>query len=115
MLILAGLFLLGLWLPAALRPRCSNPPRHARVDGRTIYIDQAGDNCTRGIPERNSVDQLHQLNSKLDENCTLIEGQELLVDHCRLCDPNRLGVADGVAFTATPTCLSLVQQKCILL
>ena len=71
----------GLWLPADAAPRAQQyvtPTPGA--DGRIMYVVQPGDNCFRvaalhGI----TVDQLRQLNSKLDENCTLIEGQELLI------------------------------------
>lgn len=79
--ILVCLLLLGLWLPANAAPvtqQYLTPTPGA--DGRIIYIVQAGDNCFRvsalhGI----TIDQLRALNSKLDENCTLIEGQELLI------------------------------------
>ncbi|MCJ7433206.1 MAG: LysM peptidoglycan-binding domain-containing protein [Anaerolineales bacterium] len=50
------------------------------ADGRIIYIVQAGDNCLRvaalhGITEGD----LRSLNSKLDADCMLTEGQELLI------------------------------------
>ena len=87
------------------------------ADGRTIYIVQAGDNCTRvaflnGI----SVDQLRQLNSKLDENCTLIEGQELLVGIIAVVETPTALVSPTVSpFTATPTPLIGTTEVCILL
>ncbi len=61
-------------------------------DGRIIYIVQAGDSCFRiqalyGI----TVDQLRGLNPQLDENCTLIEGNELM-----------LGVGGPAAQSPTP-------------
>lgn len=61
-------------------------------DGRIIYIVQEGQNCTMistiaGIP----VSQLRSLN-RLDENCTIHPGQELLI-----------GMGGPLAGTATPT------------
>ena len=118
LLILAGLFLLGLWLPAGAAPQMQQPPTLTPgADGRTIYIVQAGDNCTRvaflnGI----SVDQLRQLNSKLDENCTLIEGQELLVGIIAVVETPTVLVSPTVSpFTATPTPLIGTTEVCILL
>ncbi|MBK8417692.1 LysM peptidoglycan-binding domain-containing protein [Candidatus Villigracilis saccharophilus] len=118
LLILAGLFLLGLWLPAGAAPQMQQPPTLTPgADGRTIYIVQAGDNCTRvaflnGI----SVDQLRQLNSKLDENCTLIEGQELLVGIIAVVETPTALVSPTVSpFTATPTPLIGTTEVCILL
>jgi len=62
------------------------------ADGRILYIVQAGDSCFRiqalyGI----NVDQLRGLNPQLDENCTLIEGQELM-----------LGIGGPAALSPTP-------------
>jgi hypothetical protein len=118
LLILAGLFLLGLWLPAGAAPQMQQPATLTPgADGRTIYIVQAGDNCTRvaflnGI----SVDQLRQLNSKLDENCTLIEGQELLVGIIAVVETPTALVSPTVSpFTATPTPLIGTTEVCILL
>jgi LysM repeat protein len=83
---LISLFLMGLWLPAsssasaapASQLQYSTPTPGA--DGRIVYIVQAGDNCFRiaalhGI----TVDQLRALNSKLDADCTVNIGQELLI------------------------------------
>ena len=79
---LAALILFGLWLPADAAPSgqtYSTPT--AQPDGRIIYIVDPGDTCIRvtllnGI----SMDQLRQLNSKINEGCTnIIEGQELII------------------------------------
>ena len=79
---LISLLLFGLWLPANAAPNQQQviPTATPGVDGRILYIVQPGDSCFRvaaihGI----TVDQLRQLNAKLDENCSLIEGQELLI------------------------------------
>lgn len=80
--LLIGLLLFGLWLPAnaAPVPQVQYATPTPGADGRIIYIVKAGDNCGQlilffGI----SMQTLRELNSKLDENCTLIEGQELLI------------------------------------
>jgi murein DD-endopeptidase MepM/ murein hydrolase activator NlpD len=91
------LLVFGLWLPANAAP----PAQVAQVqyvtptpgpDGRIIYVVQPGDSCLRvtlinGI----SMQTLRQLNNKLDENCTLIAGQELLI-----------GLVESTGGTATP-------------
>ena len=69
------LFLFGLWLPVNAEPyaqQFQTPTPGA--DGRIIYIVQSGDSCFR-VAAINSitVETLRQLNSKLDENCTLIQ------------------------------------------
>lgn len=54
----------------------------ARPDGRVIYIVQPGDTCLRIQLLTNNgttIDELRTLN-KLDEGCTLREGQEILLD-----------------------------------
>jgi hypothetical protein len=79
---LISLLLFGLWLPAnaAPAPQVQYATPTPGPGGRIIYIVKAGDNCGQlilffGI----SMQTLRELNSKLDENCTLIEGQELLI------------------------------------
>ncbi|MBN2388266.1 MAG: LysM peptidoglycan-binding domain-containing protein [Anaerolineales bacterium] len=50
-----------------------------RPDGRIIYIVQAGDTCTRiSLLTGVSEEYLRQTN-RLDENCTIIENQELVI------------------------------------
>jgi hypothetical protein len=51
----------------------------ARPDGRVIYIVQANDSCLRiQLLTKVTIDQLRDLN-KLDQNCTIRPGQELLL------------------------------------
>lgn len=93
-LLLTPLLLFGLMIPATASPAMQaqflSPTPGA--DGRIIYVVQAGDSCFRiealyGI----TVDQLRGLNPQLDENCTLIEGQELM-----------LGIGGPAALSPTP-------------
>ncbi len=51
----------------------------ARPDGRIIYIVQSNDTCTSiYLKTGATIDQLRSLN-KLDQNCTIAPGQELLL------------------------------------
>src|SRR3989304_5045848 len=115
---LVSLLGLGLWLPANAAPAMQQfltPTPGA--DGRIIYVVQPGDNCFRvaalnGI----TVDQLRQLNSKLDENCTLIAGQELLIGIGSLAGAPTPGLGSALGTpTVTPTPLSGTTEVCILL
>lgn len=118
LIVLTGLLLLGLWLPVSAAPiaqQVSTPT--PGPDGRIIYIVQPGDTCTRvaflnGI----SIDQLRQLNSKLDENCTLIEGQELLIGLISVAGTPTAGPSPTPGLpTVTPTPLTGTTEVCVLL
>lgn len=117
LLSLIGLLLFGLWLPAGAAPNVQQyvtPTPGA--DGRILYVVQPGDNCFRvaalhGI----TVDQLRQLNSRLDENCTLTEGQELLIGVVAAATPTvEVNLTPGTP-TVTPTPLSGLTEVCVLL
>jgi len=119
LLTLISLLLFGLWLPANaapnLRQQIVTPT--AGPDGRILYIAQAGDNCTRvAVLNGISVEQLRQLNSKLDENCTIIEGQEYLIGIVSLAGTPTAGPSPTPAPpTATPTPFTGTTEICILL
>ena len=113
------LLLLGLWLPVSASPTAQQqvPTLTPGPDGRIIYVVQAGDTCTRvGILNSISIDQLRQLNSKLDENCTLIEGQELLVGIISVAGTPTAGPSPTPGLpTPTPTPLTGTTEVCVLL
>ncbi len=118
LLTLVSLLLLGLWLPVNAAPRAQQfltPTPGA--DGRIIYVVQSGDNCFRvGALHGISQEQLRQLNSNLDENCTLIEGQELLIGIVSVAGTPTPGASPTPgALTVTPTPLSGTTEVCILL
>jgi murein DD-endopeptidase MepM/ murein hydrolase activator NlpD len=81
---LVALVLFGLFLPAQAAPAsqgvqfATNTPL---PDGRILYKVQPGDTCTRiGLLHGISVEQLRQLNIKINADCTnLIPGDLLLV------------------------------------
>jgi hypothetical protein len=116
---LISLLILGLWLPANAAPSLQQlpPTPTPGADGRIIYIVQPGDSCIRvaalnGI----TVDQLRQLNSKLDEQCNLIEGQELLIGIISLAGTPTAGPSPTAAPpTASPTPFTGTTEICVLL
>ena len=116
---LIGLLMFGLWLPANAAPNFQQtfPSPTPGADGRIIYIVQPGDSCFRlqalyGIP----VEQLRQLNSKLDENCTLTVGQELLIGLVSLAGTPTAGPSPTPAPpTASPTPFTGTTEICVLL
>jgi LysM repeat protein len=117
--ILVTLLLVGLWLPANAAPRVqqqiSTPTPGA--DGRILYVVQEGDNCfTVSAKNSISIEQLRQLNSKLDENCTIIVGQELLVGIVSVAGTPTAGPSPTLSPpTVTPTPISGTTEVCILL
>lgn len=93
-LLLSPLLLFGLMVPAQASPsaQVQFPSPTPGADGRIIYIVQPGDTCflieaLYGV----RVDQLRGLNPQLDENCTLVVGNELM-----------LGVGGPAAQSPTP-------------
>ena len=113
------LLLLGLWLPANAAPNLQQviPTSTPGADGRIIYVVQPGDNCFRVAALHNiTVDQLRQLNSRLDENCVLIEGQELLIGIVSLAGTPTAGPSPTPAPpTASPTPFTGTTEICVLL
>lgn len=118
LLLLISLLLFGLWLPAGAAPSTQQyltPTPGA--DGRILYVVQSGDNCFRvaalhGI----TVDQLRLLNSRLDENCTLVVGQELLIGVVSIEPTATPEVAPPPGEpTVTPTPLSGTTEVCVLI
>lgn len=116
--ILVGLLLFGLWLPAGAAPNVQQeiPTPTPGEDGRILYVVQPGDNCFRvAAINKITVDQLRQLNSDLDESCTLFEGQELLIGIVSVATPTVQAAFTAGAPTVTPTPLSGLTEVCVLL
>jgi hypothetical protein len=88
-IIIIPLLILLIIISALARPVSAGPQNQvtyqtptARPDGRVIYIVQPGDTCLRIQLLTNNgttIEELRTLN-KLDEGCTLREGQEILLD-----------------------------------
>ena len=116
---LVCLAMFGLWLPAGAAPKLQQqiPSPTPGADGRIIYIVQAGDNCY-SVAAKNSVtiEQLRLLNSKLDADCTLVEGQELLVGIVSVAGTPTAGPSPTPGLpTITPTPFNGKTEVCILL
>src|SRR5690348_13235394 len=117
--ILICVLMLGIWLPANAAPTLQQQFFTATPgpDGRIIYVVQPADSCSRvAILHNISVEQLRQLNAKLDENCTLIEGQELLIGIVSLEGSPTAGPSPTPAApTASPTPFTGTTEICVLL
>ncbi|GAB1471429.1 hypothetical protein MASR2M66_23070 [Chloroflexota bacterium] len=115
---LIGLLIFGLWLPAGAAPRAQQeiPTPTPGEDGRIIYVVQPGDSCFRvAAINKITVEQLRQLNAKLDENCTLVEGQELLIGVASAATATVQANLTPSTPTVTPTPLSGLTEVCVLL
>ena len=117
LMVLVSLLMFGLWLPANAAPAVQQyltPTPGA--DGRILYIVKPGDNCfVVAALHSMTEDQLRQLNSKLDEACTLVEGQELLIGLVAPATATPEAVTSLGTPTITPTPLSGTTEVCVLL
>lgn len=107
----------GVWLPASAAPSLQQylTPTPGS-DGRILYKVKAGDNCFVVAALHNiSVEQLRQLNSRLDENCTLVEGEDLLIGVVSPATSTPEAVTSLGTPTITPTPLSGTTEVCVLL
>jgi hypothetical protein len=80
-LFLAGALILWSQIPAAASPaaQVAYPSPTPGPDGRIIYIVQAGETCTQiSLLYGVSIEYIRTTNL-LDENCTLREGQKLMI------------------------------------
>jgi hypothetical protein len=115
--VLICLLMFGVWLPANAAPSLQQyltPTPGA--DGRILYVVKPGDNCFVVATLHNiSVEQLRQLNSKLDENCTVTEGQELLIGVVSPATSTPEAVTSLGTPTITPTPLSGTTEICALI
>ena len=106
-LFVLALFFIGITLPAGdanAAPDAQFVTATPGPDDRIIYIVAEGDSCSSiALLHGISVEQLRQLNSRLDENCTVTIGQQMVVGlapadaptagprlHFRLSPPQRL-------------------------
>ena len=119
LLALISLLSFGLWLPVSAAPgslqQILTPTPGA--DGRIIYTVQPGDSCIKVALLNNiSLEQLRQLNSKLDANCTLVAGDELLIGIVSLAGTPTAGPSPTPAPpTITPTPFTGTTDICVLL
>lgn len=118
-LALISLLVFGLWLPANAAPNTQqiDPTATPGADGRILYIVKSGENCFRIAALHSiTVEQLRQLNKSLDENCTLTEGQTLLIGIVSLAGTPTAGPSPTLAPpTITPTPFTGTTEICVLL
>lgn len=118
---LTTLILFSLWLPANAAPSAqlqqyATPT--AGADGRIIYIVQPGDTCLKiSLVNNIPMDKLRELNKNLDENCTVIEGQQLLIGVVgpALASPTPGPSPTPLPPTVTPTPFNGTTEICVLL
>ncbi len=111
------LLTLGISLPVAAAPNAQGFVTATPMpDGRILYFVQEGDTCS-GVALKHgiSVAQLRQFNSRLDENCTLPIGQQLIVGLAVLNAPTGGPVPTLASPTVTTTPVSGTTEVCVLL
>jgi murein DD-endopeptidase MepM/ murein hydrolase activator NlpD len=117
--LLLALIFLGILLPlsgASAAPDLQFVTSTPGPDGRILYTVVAGDSCLQvaflhGI----TVPQLRQFNSRLDENCTLTVGQQLVVGlvSSNIATAGPAPTLPSPTVTATP--VSGTTEVCVLL
>jgi LysM repeat protein len=116
-LFVAVLILIGATLPVSAAP----PPQAfvtstPGADGRIIYMIREGDTCSQvALLHGISVTQLRQFNTRLDENCTLIPNQPLVVGLSVSDVPTSGVIATLASPTVTLTPVSGTTEVCVLL
>src|SRR5262245_17845383 len=115
-----AILVVGLALPANLVHAA--PPAQGFVtstpgpDGRILYTVVEGDNCSsvaflHGI----TIQQLRQYNTRLDENCTLTIGQQIIVGLVQLSGPTIGPSPTRSQPNATATPFTGTTEVCVLL
>jgi hypothetical protein len=108
----------GILLPlngASAAPQAQFMTSTPGPDGRIIYIVAAGDNCGQvALLHGITVTQLRQLNGRLDQDCTLTVGQQLVVGV--ISNAPTAGPAPTLPpATVTATPVSGTTEVCVLL
>ena len=112
------LFFIGIALPWSAVSAAPNPQFVTATpgpDGRILYTVVAGDSCLQiAFLHNTTVAQLRQFNTRLDENCTLTVGQQLVVGLISVA-PTAGAVATLPSPTITATPVSGTTEVCVLL
>jgi hypothetical protein len=114
------LLLIGIALPASTATAAPHAQGFVTAtpgpDGRILYIVAAGDSCLQvALLHGITLPQLRQLNTRLDENCTLIPGQQLVVGLAQPEAPTAGPAPTLLPATATATPVSGTTEVCVLL
>ena len=118
-LLFLALFFIGMTLPgsnANAAPNAQIITSTPGPDGRILYTVVEGDNCSiiafnHGI----TVPQLRALNTRLDENCTLTIGQQIVVGLVVSNAPTAGAAPTLPPVTPTTTPVSGTTEVCVLL
>ena len=114
-----GLLLIGMTLPASdanAAPNAQFVTATPGPDGRILYIVVEGDSCSSvALLHGIGVPQLRQLNTRLDENCTLVVGQQLVVGLASSNAPTAGPAPTLPPATVTATPVSGTTEVCVLL
>ena len=115
--LLIVLPVLGIALPAAAAPLAQGfVTATPGPDGRILYTVVADDTCSLvALKHGIGVPQLRQFNTRLDENCTLTIGQQLVVGLAVQDAPTAGPAPTLLPPTATATPVSGTTEVCVLL
>ena len=111
------LLILGISLPVAAAPVTQGfLTATPGPDGRILYTVVDGDTCLSvALKHGIGMAQLRQFNSRLDENCTLTVGQQLVVGLAVLNAPTAGPAPTLLPPTVTATPVSGTTEVCVLL
>jgi len=113
------LLVLGLALPfgaASAAPDAQFVTATPGPDGRILYIVVGGDSCLQvALLHGITVQQLRQFNTRLDEDCTLTVGQQLVVGLAQAEAPTAGPAPTLPSPTVTATPVSGTTEVCVLL
>lgn len=115
--IIISLLLIGIALPANAAPHAQGfVTSTPGSDGRIIYIVVEGDTCLSvAIQHGMGVGQLRQFNSRLDADCTLLIGQQLVVGLANSSGPTAGPAPTLPPATVTATPVTGTTEVCVLL
>ena len=118
-LFVLALSLIGMALPvgdANAAPDAQFVTSTPGPDGRIIYIVVAGDSCSSiALLHGIGVEQLRQLNSRLDENCTVTVGQQMVVGLAPANAPTAGAAPTLPPVTPSATPVTGTTEVCVLL
>src|SRR5574341_1455056 len=118
------IIVLLLFIGMALSTRTANAAPYAQgfvtstpgPDGRILYTVVDGDSCLKvALLHGITLPQLRQLNTRLDENCTLFVGQQLVVGLAQSNAPTAGPAPTLPPPTVTATPISGTTEVCVLL
>jgi hypothetical protein len=117
--IILGLLVLGISLPlrgATAAPVAQFVTATPGPDGRILYTVVAGDSCLQvALLHGITVQQLRQFNNRLDQDCTLALGQQLVVGLASSNEPTAGPAPTLPSPTVTATPVSGTTEVCVLL